>query len=352
MSLFVVNHALEAIEHGYVPDGAVRYGIRRLLRQRLQVENRGSCEDQQTRLNTYMKLACQGPVALVPEKANEQHYELPAEFFSQVLGKHLKYSCCYWPAGTNSLDDAERLALQMTSVRADIQDGMDVLDLGCGWGSLSLWIAETFPNCRVTCVSNSAIQRRFIETRLQARGLSNVRVLTADMNDFEMNDRFDRVVSIEMFEHMRNHRELLRRIATWLKPDGKLLVHVFCHRHLTYAFETEGSQNWMGRHFFTGGIMPSDDLLLRYQDDLSVVQQWRWSGRHYEKTCRAWLANLDAHRDRIMPILSGTYGTVDAQKWLIRWRMFFMACGELFGFNGGDEWYVSHYLFQKRGRRA
>jgi cyclopropane-fatty-acyl-phospholipid synthase len=350
MFLYVVNAALDAIERGYVPDAAVRFGIRRLLRQRLRFESRGTCEDQQNRLESFVESARNSPIAPVPEMANEQHYELPAEFFSHVLGKYLKYSCCYWPEGTRSLDRAEDIALETTVERAEIEDGMSVLDLGCGWGSLSLWIADRFPNCQVTAVSNSAAQRTFIEERLQRRGLSNVRVLTADMNDFQPEGTFERVVSVEMFEHMRNHPELLRRISTWLGPAGKLFVHIFCHRQLAYAFQSEGSDNWMGRHFFTGGVMPSDDLLPRYQDDLALTRQWRWNGRHYEKTCHAWLANMDAGRESIMPLMSATYGEADSRKWFMRWRLFFMACAELFAYRAGEEWWVSHYLFEKPGR--
>ncbi len=341
---------MEAIERGYVPDLAIRYAIRGLLKQRLQSEGRGSCEDQQQRFESFIKQSCSDALAPVPEKANEQHYELPDEFFSRVLGKHLKYSCCYWPEGTTGLDQAEQLALEATCQRAEIEDGMAILELGCGWGSLSLWIAENFPHCQITAVSNSAVQRKFIEKQIELRDLKNVSVLTADMNEFQTGQQFDRVVSIEMFEHMRNHRELLHRISRWLLPTGKLFVHIFCHRQFAYPFETEGSTNWMGRHFFTGGIMPSDNLLSRYQDDLSLTNQWRWNGKHYEKTCRAWLEKLDSGRDEIMPLMVSTYGKTDASRWLNRWRLFFLACAELFAYRNGNEWWVSHYLFENRHR--
>ncbi len=342
------NTALHATEHGYLPDSVIRYGIRSLLNQRLQAEGQGTCEDWQRRLHQFVQDASRGPIAPVPDAANEQHYELPAEFFAHALGKRLKYSSCYWPTGTSNLDQAEEAALLTTCQRAEIQDGMQILELGCGWGSLTLWIAEKYPQSQVTAVSNSQVQRQFIEERAQSLGFHNVSVITADMNEFETQNRFDRIVSLEMFEHMRNHAELMRRISGWLDTDGKLFVHLFCHRQFVYPFETAGAQNWMGRHFFTGGIMPSDDLLLHYQNDLRFVNQWRWNGQHYAKTCNAWLANMDVQRQHIMPCFVETYGSSNAAKWFMRWRLFFMACAELFAFNGGNEWWVSHYLFENR----
>jgi cyclopropane-fatty-acyl-phospholipid synthase len=223
-----------------------------------------------------------------------------------------------------------------------------VLDLGCGWGSLSLWIAEHYRDCRITAVSNSAPQRRHIETTAAARGLRNLRVLTRDMNEFDAERRYDRIVSVEMFEHMRNYRELFRRIGGWLQPDGRFFLHIFCHRSCAYAFLDEGPSDWMGRHFFTGGIMPSDDLPLRFQEHLRLLRRDRWNGRHYERTANAWLANLDAGREGILPILAQTYGAGRAEQWFQRWRIFFMACAELFGLNNGNEWYVGHYLFARR----
>lgn len=343
----VFDMALSAVEKGRLPDAVIRFGIRRLLRQRLRSLNEGTCEDQQLRLQEFLAESRNGDIAHHPEKANEQHYEVHAEFFERVLGPRLKYSCCYWPNGVSTLGGAEDAALALTCRRADLRDGTDILELGCGWGSLSLWMAEHYPRSRIVAVSNSATQRSFIESRASILGLKNLRVVTADMNDFSTTETFDRVVSVEMFEHMRNHEKLMHRIAGWMRPGGRLFVHIFCHREFTYQFEVDGSQNWMGRYFFTGGIMPSDDLLVRYQRDLNLVDHWRWSGTHYRKTCNAWLARMDEQRERLMPVLQTTYGRHEAGRWFERWRAFFMACAELFGYRAGDEWWVSHYLFNK-----
>lgn len=342
----VIPGLMNAAERGWLPDTILRIGIRRLLAERLREQSAGSCEDWQERLQRFVDDASSGPIAHVPDKANQQHYEVPAAFFGNVLGPRLKYSCCYWPDGVSTLEDAEIAALETTCRRAEIHDGMDVLDLGCGWGSASLFIAERFPGCRITAVSNSASQRDFIERSASQRGMKNLEVITADMNDFRAGTQFDRVISIEMFEHMRNHAELLRRVSSWLKPAGKLFVHVFCHRTFTYPFLVEGKSDWMAEHFFTGGIMPGDDLLVRYQDDLKLARQWRWNGTHYQKTSEAWLKNLDEHATSVREQFEATYGRGEANRWIQRWRLFFLACAELFGFNQGREWWVSHYLFE------
>ncbi|MFG0336029.1 MAG: SAM-dependent methyltransferase, partial [Maioricimonas sp. JB049] len=287
------------------------------------------------------------PIAPDSERANEQHYDVPAEFFALALGPHHKYSCCHWGDGIETLEQAEASSLTITCERAELADGMKILELGCGWGSLSLWMAEHYPAAQVTAVSNSASQRKWIEDRAAERGVKNLHVITADMNDFDIDGEFDRVVSVEMFEHMRNHAALLERIHRWLRPGGKLFVHVFCHRSIPYLFRTQGPANWMGRYFFTGGMMPSDDLLPVCSDRLALERHWRWSGRHYEKTCNAWLERTDRHRDAIRPILAATYGEAEADRWLCRWRLFFMACAELFGDRAGKEWHVSHYRFRR-----
>jgi cyclopropane-fatty-acyl-phospholipid synthase len=339
--------AFNWVEQGLVPDIVIRQGIRRLCARRLEQIAALSCETAVDDREAFVRAMDGAPIAFVPERANDQHYEVPAAFFDQVLGSRRKYSCCYWPNGVTDLDGAEAAALRVTCERADLADGQGILDLGCGWGSLSLWMAEHYPNARVVAVSNSSSQRRYIETQAAKRGLSNLRVVTADMNAFHSAERFDRVVSLEMFEHMRNWRTLFRRIHGWLRPGGRFFMHVFCHRDTPYLFEDNGEDDWMSRHFFTGGMMPSDDLALHFQDRLALVRQWRWSGLHYQKTANAWLSNMDRRRDAVLPILAECYGADQAALWWQRWRLFFMACAETFGYEAGERWWVSHYLFER-----
>ena len=346
----VAQKAIDWTESGLIPDPVIRSGIRRLLQSRQDAIRADDNESADATQRAFVEMMKQSPIALVPDLANEQHYEVPAAFFDLTLGKHRKYSCCYWPDGTESLDEAERMALAATCNRARIADGMRILDLGCGWGSLTLYIAERFPGCHVIAVSNSRSQHDAIAADAKSRGLDNVRVIVADMNDFEADGKFDRIVSIEMFEHMRNYRVLFEKVSSWLDVDGLFFMHIFAHRSTPYEFLDNGPGDWMSRHFFSGGMMPSDDLPLFFQEHLSIVERWRWNGTHYAKTSNAWLANMDRRRGAVIPVLADTYGE-DVAKWWMRWRMFFMACAELFAFNNGQEWYVAHYLF-RRGQDA
>jgi cyclopropane-fatty-acyl-phospholipid synthase len=346
MTIFAKS-ATGLAESGFIPDSVIRFGIRRLVEQRRRQVTPAS-NDPRAGIDSFVEMMNRSDIAIKTELANEQHYEVPPEFFTEVLGEHRKYSCCYWGDGATTLDAAERAALEICCRRAGIEDGMQVLDLGCGWGSFSLWVAQHYPRASVTAVSNSHAQRHFIEAQVKARGLSNLRVITADMNHFGPDQQFDRIVSIEMFEHMRNYAELFERIAHWLKGDGRFFMHIFCHRIAAYEFVDTGPADWMSRHFFSGGIMPSKDLPLRFQDRMAIVNQWTWDGSEYQKTAEAWLENMDARKDRILPIFEKTYGAGNSQRWWMRWRMFFLAVSEMFGSHDGREWFVGHYLFQPK----
>ncbi len=343
----VTSLAINWAERGLVPDYALRAGIRRLLEKRLQEISAADCGTAATIEADFIAAMHEAPIALVPELANEQHYELPADFFRHCLGQHRKYSSCYWNESTRTLDEAEDLALKLTCEHATLENGQKILELGCGWGSLTLWMAGHYPDSRITAVSNSSSQREYILTEAAARGLSNIEVITCDMNRFEAPAQYDRIVSVEMFEHMRNYRVLYGKVHDWLLPGGRFFKHIFVHRLTPYAFEALGDDDWMSRFFFSGGMMPSDDLPLRFQEKLKLLNLWRWDGTHYEKTANAWLANMDVRADEIRPILEQTYGADAADMWRMRWRIFYMSCAELFGYKKGQEWWVTHYLFER-----
>ncbi|MGJ7511114.1 SAM-dependent methyltransferase [Variovorax sp. GT1P44] len=339
--------AIHWVEQGMVPDPVVRLGIRRLLKTRLAELRADDAQAVGELTQEFVDELGTAELALQPEKANEQHYELPARFFGGVLGAHRKYSSCYWPEGVATLAEAEAAALALTCERAGLADGQQVLELGCGWGSLTLWMAERYPGSLITAVSNSHAQREYIEAQAVERGLCNICVITRDFNDFDTAERFDRVVSIEMFEHLRNWPRAFANVAQWLRPQGRFFLHVFAHCGAPYPFVERDASDWMSKHFFSGGMMPSDDLALHFQEDLRLLRRWRWDGTHYQRTAEAWLSNMDQGRTELWPIFSAIYGE-DADLWWTRWRLFFLSVSELFGYDAGQRWWVSHYLFEKR----
>ena len=321
-------------------------GIRHLLGKRIEDLISGDQQLNVTNKDKFIKDMDTSPIALVPDLANEQHYEIPAEFYDLCLGNNKKYSSCFWEKSTNNLDEAEDVSLKLTAEHANLKDGLDILELGCGWGSLSLWMASRFPKASITSVSNSSSQKAYIDKEAKKRDISNLKVITCDMNDFSTKKKYDRVVSVEMIEHMRNHRMLFSNIKSWLKPGGNFMMHIFVHKSQPYLFEVKDDDDWMSKYFFSGGMMPSDDLPSFFQDNLTLKNKWQWSGENYEKTANAWLENMDKNHAKALTVLEKIYGKDNSVQWFNRWRIFFMACAELWGYKGGQEWFVSHYLFE------
>jgi cyclopropane-fatty-acyl-phospholipid synthase len=333
-----VSKIIGTAERVPLPDLVIRAAIQRLCSRTATRLATGNAENDASFADEMAARA----IAEHADAANAQHYEVPAAFFGRVLGPNRKYSSCFYKEPASTLQEAEEEALRQTVAHADLADGQSILELGCGWGSLSLWMARQFPNSEVVAVSNSNSQREYIESEALKRGLNNLRVVTADMNEFDPRQKFDRIVSVEMFEHMMNWRELMSRVRSWLTPEGRFLMHIFTHRAGAYLFDRADREDWIAQHFFTGGVMPSHHLVRQYADIFAVEKEWRWSGTHYQRTALDWLSNFDAHRDEIEATFRTVYGN-DTALWMRRWRWFFLATAGLFGYADGSEWGVSHY---------
>lgn len=336
------------VERNLLPDAIIRLGIRQELSGDLQKVKNMNITQQKEEEMKFVQEIQQMPIAIAQDTANKQHYEVTDEFYRLVLGKQLKYSCCYFPTPTTTLDEAESIMFEMYCERAELVDGMNIIDLGCGWGSLTLFLAQKYPNSKITSISNSRSQKAFIDSTAESRGLTNITVMTGDISTFDLPiekyGTFHRVLSIEMFEHMKNYGLLLEKISNWLMSSGKLFVHIFVSKSVPEHF----TKGWMSETFFTGGTLPSDSLLLYFQKDLYCQNQWRVNGIHYSRTLEAWLVKMDSVKDIVLPVLAKTYGEENALKWFVNWRLFFLACSEFFAMDGGEEYYVSHYLFAKK----
>lgn len=343
----IIDLSQRLIEKGVLPDGVIRHGIRELLNAKLKDEEKDGLEFGRERILKLVQKMKGSPIAVNTEDANLQHYEVPTEFFKAVLGKYMKYSSGYWRAGVNSIDESEHDMLEITTERADLSNGQSILELGCGWGSLSLFMAQKYPNSEIIAVSNSKTQKNYIDAQAIMLGLGNIQVITSDMNNFDIHHKFDRIVSVEMFEHMRNWDKLLEKCSHFLKVEGRMFIHIFTHKEFAYLYDPQDKNDWIAQYFFTGGIMPSDDLMLYFQDHFKVEHHWRVCGTHYQKTSEAWLKRMDQNKLKLMPVFKATYGK-DYQKWWMYWRVFFMSCAELWGYSDGNEWIVSHYLLKKR----
>ncbi len=329
---------LSLAESGFIPDVLIKIAARYISNKRL---NEQSVDDNKDKIITILS---RGAVAEKTYDANEQHYEVPPEFFKYVLGTNLKYSCSLFN-DVDSLDDAEESMLKLYMDRADIKDGHEVLDLGCGWGSFSLYVAERYPNINITSVSNSSDQIAYIKNEAHKKDLLNIKAFRMDVNNLELNKQFDRIVSIEMFEHLRNYKLILNSLNHALKPDGKLFIHIFCHKKLTYLYEMKNNLDWMTKYFFQGGIMPSKDIFQYFEGELEIINQWDINGNHYSKTCKAWLNNHYKNKKKILDIFEKHYD--EPKIWFNRWRIFFLSCEAFFALNNGKEYFVGHYLFKK-----
>lgn len=339
-------NALTLAENGLLPYFLLRFGIRQRLKKKLVIEsNRGPHA-----FERFKHELAASALAIDTDKANEQHYEVPSEFYTQVLGPYLKYSSGYWPEGCESLEESERAALELVADRAQLLDGQSILELGCGWGSFSLWAASKFPNAQIKSVSNSFSQADFINKQARERGIKNLEIVTCDINNFDTEGKYDRIVSIEMFEHVRNYAVLFQKISKWMEDDGRMFVHVFSHKKHAYAYDSDNPSEWMARHFFTGGIMPSHDLLPSFDQHIEMEDSWQLDGTHYQRTSEAWLKNMNENEATIRSVFEAVYGEQHAKQWMWRWRLFFLACAELFGYKNGQEWGVSHYRFKKASK--